>query len=75
MEKNRRDAYMEELRERYEEEINRFHKQINKLLEDKVHIMGLIMKLHKDGVIEMWYTTIDGVGYIYYKYNWHKYII
>ena len=66
---------MEELRKRYEEEINRLYKQIDQLLKDKVHIMELIMKLHRDGVIEMWYTTIDGVGYIYYKYNGRKYII
>ena len=66
---------MEELRKRYEEEINRLHSQIGDLLLDRVHLFRLLDDLKNDGLVEFWYTNIDGKDYTIYKYNGKKYFI
>lgn len=66
---------MEELRKRYEEEIKRLHIQIWDLLLDRVHLFRLLDDLKNDGLVEFWYTNVDGKDYRFYKYGGREYFI
>lgn len=75
METNRQGKYVIEMRKKYEEEIYKLHSQIGELLVKGVNLSRLLDYLTNDGIIEFWYTSINGVDYKYYKYKGKKYII
>lgn len=66
---------MEELRKRYEGEIDKLHIKIGELLFDKMHLFRLLDDLKNDGLVEFWYVNIDGKDFTYYKYNGRRYFI
>lgn len=75
METNRQGKYVIEMRKKYEEKIKRLNSQIGDLLLDKIHLMRLLEDLRNDGLVEFWYTNVDGKDYRCYKYGGREYFI